>query len=190
MKSLGLRIVLVICIAIIPTTTFAGADHLRAALFSPTEIRIGGFWHNAEDNDDSEDGADINLELLFGKPSWSHPNRWIKHFITPRPHIGGHINTSDSTSQFYFGLTWDHQLTERLYFETSFGGALHDGPRDNVGELSFGCSLNFRESASLGVKLSKHWRFLLTIDHMSNANLCDRNGGLTNVGGRFGYTFE
>jgi hypothetical protein len=34
--------------------------------------------------------------------------------------------------------------------------------------------------------LSERWDMLATVDHMSNANLCDGNRGLTDVGIRFG----
>ncbi len=158
-------------------------------VFRIDEIRVGAFVYNVEpDNGGREDGTDVNLEVLFGKPSWSHPNKLINHFIRPRPHIGGDINTSSSTSQFYFGLTWDYKITDRIFFESSFGGAVHDGPLDVAGD-SYGCSLNFRESATLGLEIDKHWSLMITVDHMSNANLCSRNAGLTNAGARFGYKF-
>ncbi|MGH1353026.1 MAG: acyloxyacyl hydrolase [Methyloligellaceae bacterium] len=170
----------------------AGGQILRErqdTIFRIDEVRVGAFVHNVEpDNGGTEEGTDINLEMLFGKPSWSHPNKIINHFIRPRPHIGGNINTANSTSMFYFGLTWDHKITDKIFFESSFGGAVHDGPLDTPSD-SYGCSLNFRESASLGLLLDKHWSLLITVDHMSNANLCSRNAGLTNAGARFGYKF-
>ena len=180
-----------IAIAAFSNHSFAGGsletvDH-RSSIFD--EIRFGVMAHDIEPGDNSEDGVDINLEVLFGKPSWTHSNRLIHHFIRPRPHIGGHINTAGDTSMFYFGLTWDHEITKRLFLETSFGGAVHNGPRDQAVGNSYGCKLNFRESATLGYKIDKKWRLLVTVDHMSNANLCDRNSGLTNAGARLGYEF-
>ena len=32
----------------------------------------------------------------------------------------------------------------------------------------------------------KHWELMATVDHMSNADLCDENRGLTTVGLRLG----
>ena len=174
-------------------SSFAGGEFIPAPSESGrvlNEVRGGIFSHNVEDDDPSEDGADINVELLFNKPTWSHPNRLINHLITPRPHIGGHVNTSNSTNMLYLGLTWNYQLTKNLFFESSFGAAVHDGPLNEVGKLSYGCSLNFRESASFGWELSNQWNLLLTVDHMSNADLCDRNAGLTNVGARLGYKMQ
>ncbi len=34
--------------------------------------------------------------------------------------------------------------------------------------------------------LSERWDVMATVDHMSNADLCDANRGLTNVGIRIG----
>ena len=152
-----------------------------------SEIRGGLFAHNVEDNSSTEDGVDLNVEVLFTKLPFRHENKLINHFLTPKPHMGGHINTSDSTNMFYFGLTWNYLLTDTIFFESSFGGAIHDGALNTPGTLSFGCSTNFRESASLGWQMSEQLSVIVTVDHMSNANLCDRNGGLTNAGVRMGY---
>ncbi len=167
-------------------TAFAEKFEKTAPFLAFDEIRLGAFAHAVENNK-SEDGVDINAEILFGRPTWHHENRWINHFIRPRPHIGGHVNLNGDTNMFYFGVTWDIRLTNRLFFESSFGGAVHDGPLNVNGKSSYGCQLNFRQSASLGLVLSENWRLLATIDHMSNANLCDRNRGLTNIGARLGY---
>lgn len=150
------------------------------------EFRFGVFDHNVETSD-GEGGLDINVELLFGRPQIHTGHRIIDHFLTPRPHIGGSVNTEGDTSQFYFGFTWDYRLMDRLFFESSFGGAVHDGPLDEPGTRSYGCTWNFRESASLGIAVTERMRIIGTVEHMSNANLCDRNGGLTNAGVRLGY---
>ncbi|MBC8049668.1 MAG: acyloxyacyl hydrolase [Chitinophagales bacterium] len=149
------------------------------------EIRFGLLLHDAEESN-SEDGVDLNLEVLFGRVGHARGN-FLDHFLMPRPHIGANINFNGDTSMGYFGFTWDTKLTERLFFETSFGGAIHDGAHDDKDEAAFGCAVNFRESGSLGVALSEQWRMLLTIEHMSNAGLCGDNDGLTNAGVRLGY---
>lgn len=153
------------------------------------EFRIGAFAHQVE-NSPGEEGVDLNLELLFNEVPGAYESRILQHFLTPRPHIGASINLNGDTSQFYFGLTWDLRLTDRLFFESTFGGAVHDGPHESEkgeGESEFGCTLSFRESASLGYDLSERWAIMLTVDHMSNAGLCDHNRGLTNAGVRLGY---
>jgi hypothetical protein len=152
-----------------------------------SEVRVGALAHQIEDSP-GEEGVDLNLEVLFNPLSGNYSNRILQHFLTPRPHLGTSINLNGDTSQFYFGVTWDIPLYNRVFFETSFGGSLNDGPHEGGhGQSAFGCTLNFRESASLGYDISDHWDIMLTIDHMSNAGICDENRGLTNAGVRLGY---
>ena len=47
----------------------------------------------------------------------------------------------------------------------------------------------FREAAALGFRITEHWSVMATVEHMSNAGLCGENRGLTNFGGKLGYTF-
>jgi lipid A 3-O-deacylase len=98
--------------------------------------------------------------------------------------ISAAISTNGGTNLAYAGLTWEVFLTRRLFVEGAFGLSIHDGP-DN----DFGCSVNFRESGSVGVMLSDRWDIMATVDHMSNANLRDENRGLTTVGLRLGRKF-
>jgi lipid A 3-O-deacylase len=153
------------------------------------EVRFGVLAHNIEPSN-AEDGVDLNFEVLFARPTASYGNPWLDVVLRPRIHLGTSLNTAGDTNQLYAGLTWDGKLTQRLSLELSFGGALHDGPTDNVGADSYGCSLNFRESASLGYALDDRWTVYGTIAHMSNADLCDRNTGLTSVGVRLGYKLK
>jgi hypothetical protein len=174
-------------IAVAPSVSIAGERGSRSAdWFGFDEIRIGTLAHQIE-NSPGEEGLDLNLEILFKELPGGYQNRLLEYFLTPRPHIGASINLDGDTSQFYFGLTWEIKLTDKLFFETSFGGAAHDGPHHEAGGSNFGCTFNFRESASLGYEISPHWNLMLTIDHMSNAGLCDHNRGLTNAGVRIGY---
>ncbi len=149
------------------------------------EIRFGLLLHDSEESN-SEEGVDLNLEVLFGRIGHERGN-FLDHFLMPRPHLGASISLNGDTSVGFFGFTWDTKLTERLFFESSFGGALHNGSYDDKDGTSFGCAVNFRESGSLGVALSEQWRMLVTIEHMSNAGLCGENDGLTNAGVRLGY---
>ena len=75
------------------------------------------------------------------------------------------------------------------FLEAFFGGAAQDGPLHIRGESSYGCVVNFREGLSLGYALTPQWRVMAEVDHMSNANLCHPNHGLTNAGLRLGYLF-
>lgn len=147
------------------------------------EIRLGVLATNLENGTYNEGGVVVNGEALFGRfrPAYSDPVR--QFLLNPRPHLGFSFNPhAGGVSAGYAGLTWDVNLTDRLFFETSFGGTVHDGDT-----ISYGCSVMFRESASLGVNLTEHTRIMATVDHISNGGLCDPNKGLTNAGVRFGY---
>jgi hypothetical protein len=148
------------------------------------EMRIGALVHDLETND-NEEGWDVNAELLLHRlgPRTGDP---LDILLSPRPHVGVQINTSGDTNLGYFGLTWDAWLTDAVFIEGSFGGAVHDGPTGDSSE-SFGCAVNFRESAALGVALSPQWNLLATVSHMSNGGLCDENQGLTSAGVQLGY---
>ncbi len=154
------------------------------------EIRVGGFSHNI-DNAGGEAGSDINVEVLFPAVEAATGNQVVDLLLSPRLHIGADINTNGDTSLLYSGLSWELPLNDWSFVELSLGGAVHDGPTQaDAGEASFGCRLNFHESISLGVELTENWRLLATVDHMSNADLCDINRGLTNAGIRLGYRFN
>ena len=153
------------------------------------EFRLGMMAHDIEPNG-NEGSVDMNVELLFRGPAVRYNNRLADIFWRPRFHIGASINAGGDTNQLYAGLTWNVPLAPRWTFEFTFGGAVHDGPTDGATEYSFGCSLNFRESASLGYAVSDRWRVYGTVTHMSNGNLCDQNSGLTSAGVRMGYTLN
>ncbi len=150
------------------------------------EIRFGVLIQDIEESN-ANSGGDFNLEVLFGRISQPRGDYLLDLFLTPRLHLGANIDFDGETNQAYFGFTWDIRLNDWLFFETSFGGAVHDGDTGKNDEVSFGCSINFRESAAIGVELSERLRVQVGVDHMSNAGLCDRNDGLTNGGIRFGY---
>ena len=161
-----------------------------APFFAITEVRLGGFAANLEDGSSEDANALINAEVLFrplgGDRYYGNPI--LDVFLKPRPHIGTSISVDEGgTNQIYGGLTWEVRLTDWAFVEASFGGTLHDGPTDSNDPDAYGCSTLFRESASLGFDVSERWRLLFTVDHMSNAGLCDQNQGLTNAGVRLGY---
>lgn len=153
-----------------------------------SEVRGGVFAH---DPWSPEDGSvDLNGEILFAKPFLT-ADPTINLFI-PRPHIGGTLSLDSKTSHAYVGLTWSFDITSSIFVEASFGGGVNDGksgfvvPADRV---AIGCNWNFRESASIGYRLSRNWTIMGTVEHISNAGLCNQNRGLTNAGVRIGYTF-
>lgn len=160
------------------------------------EARLGVLKQNLEGSG-QESGLTLNGELLFASLFPRYDNVLARVFLSgSRPHIGASINTAGHTSQLYFGSTWTWPVAGPVFLEASFGGAVHDGPLRPHYDLdpkfvaTYGCALNFRESASAGVDVSAKWRILLTVDHMSNAGICEFNRGLTNVGARMSYRFN
>jgi hypothetical protein len=113
-------------------------------------------------------------------------------FFVPRIHLGTTINTAGDTSHVYAGFTWTYDFTDKLFAEASFGLGFHNGKTSDFvprNRLALGCSPLFRESASLGYRISQNWSVMATVEHLSNAGLCNDNQGMTNYGVRVGYVF-
>jgi cob(I)alamin adenosyltransferase len=167
--------------------TGAGAIEPYTATGNPfwvvDEVRAGVF-KQAIDDAIHEGAVAPNLEILGGR--FANLQNSELNVLIPRPHIGTTL-TFGKTDEFYWGLTWDAKLFEKTFAEISFGGAAHDGPLHTFGEASYGCTVNFRESASLGYSITSQWRVMGTLDHMSNNGFCAPNRGLTNAGIRLGY---
>lgn len=112
-----------------------------------------------------------------------------------RPHLGATINFNGLESMVYGGVTGTLPLIDTpIFLEASFGGAVHDGSTGQWGLAThpardLGCSLLFRESISVGFMVSESASIMATIEHASNANMCQTNRGLTNMGVRAGWRF-
>jgi lipid A 3-O-deacylase len=170
------------------------AGPAQAQDFSLSEIRGGIFAHSVD-----EPGAffgvfntsrvqDINVEMLFDTPSLTE---WVSWGVV-RPHLGATVNFGGLESMVYGGVSWTVPVMDSpVFVEASFGGAVHNGAA--LGAVAparnLGCSILFRESASIGVMVTENASIMATIEHASNANLCADNRGLTNMGIRFGWTF-
>jgi hypothetical protein len=153
-----------------------------------SELRFGAFAH---DPWSPEGGSgSLHAEVLFAKP-FTPADLFTSYFV-PRPHIGGSLNLRGDTSFAFAGLTWTVDVTERVFVEASFGGAVHNGETGRIvpaDRSALGCSPLFRESASVGYRLSRNWNVTATVEHLSNGGICHQNRGFTNIGARFGYTF-
>ncbi|MBX3494153.1 MAG: acyloxyacyl hydrolase [Parvibaculum sp.] len=152
-----------------------------------SEMRLGvmdhdsSMFHNSHETSD----PDINAEIRFASPEF------LAWAFAPRPLIGGTINTGNGTSFGYAGLGWTFDLTDALFIDLTFGGAVHDGATNGRTATSkdYGCRAQFHESGSIGYRFDKSNALMLTVEHMSNGGLCTRNEGLTNTGIRYAYTF-
>jgi hypothetical protein len=171
--------------------TFFGGPALAADAAAGTipegfflnEFRVGGFVHDPL-SPERAGGVDLNAEILFAKPWGSAAEWWL-----PRPHLGTTLNFEGRTSTVYAGGSWQFDLTSTLFAEASFGASLNNGDAQNTETNALGCPVLFRSSASLGYKLSAHWQVMASVEHNSNAGLCEHNRGLTNGGLRLGYRF-
>src|SRR5271168_5602497 len=139
-----------------------------------------------------ESGSDINFEMLFTPPEF------FRVIGSPRPHLGGSLNTAGNTNNGYFGLTWGITLIQNLFgwggsvfANGSLGGALKDGftnsaPPDRKRLRS---TALFRGSVELGYQLTPKLSVSGFVDHMSNADLAPHNAGITDAGARLGFKF-
>lgn len=150
------------------------------------EIRLGALIHDEGPfSRNEEDGFDGNFEILFPSP------KLLKIIGSPRPHIGGTINSDGNTNQGYFGLTWEWEFWRSWFAGFSLGGSVHDGKTETteIDRKELGCHLLFRESVEFGYRLAGKHGISVFLDHISNANICDHNEGLENFGLRYGYRF-
>ncbi len=156
-----------------------------------SEFRFGFSAQDPWGPEGRDGSANLTGEILFSKP-FTASDLFTSYFI-PRPHLGGSLNFDDRTSFAYAGLSWTFDVTPGLFVEGSLGGAVHNGKKEVFDPLSdrqaLGCSPLFRESGSVGVRLSANWSVMATIEHLSNGGACSENRGLTNVGARVGYSF-
>lgn len=157
------------------------------------EFKIGLLAHDVALLDDHvENGADLNFEMLFTSPDF------LAVIGSPRPHLGGSVNTAGNTDKGYFGLTWGITFLENLlgpgdgvFANGSLGGAVQDGYIDNApaGRKALGSPVLFRGSIELGYQATPTLSVSAFLDHISNANLAPRNAGLTDAGVRLGFKF-
>ncbi|MDX3926192.1 MAG: acyloxyacyl hydrolase [Shinella sp.] len=152
------------------------------------ELRIGGAA-SINGSKSREDGAIGSVELYFDPLEDTHASTAGKLLLEPRIHIGA-SGGPDATDRIYTGLTWDFPITEKFFAEIGAGGTIHNGSLDGGDRPRLGCRVLFREHAALGYRVTEHVQILATIDHSSNADLCDGpNDGLTQAGLSVGYKF-
>lgn len=153
-----------------------------------SEIRGGVFAHDPWSPE--KNSVDINGEVLFAKPfTVADP---LLNALIPRPHLGATVNTNGKTSHAYAGFAWTYDITPSFFVEAAFGAGINNGKTGAIvpnDRSAVGCAWNFHESASLGYRFTRNWSVMGTVEHISNAGLCNQNRGITNVGMRVGYSF-
>lgn len=177
--------------AVVPARAADDPPSSRPASSPPrfvSETRLGIVAHDPDSPESG--GADLNAEILFAQPFAADDPAW--NAFIPRPHLGTTLSFNGKTSFAYAGLTWTVDVWRGLFAEASFGGAVNNGETGSnvpIDRSPLGCNVSFRESGSLGYRFTENWSLMATIEHYSNAGLCDDNRGMTNFGVRLGYRF-
>lgn len=151
-----------------------------------SELRAGVLAHDVGIFGNSvEHGWDLNGEVLFRSPDF------LAVVGSPRPHFGVSLNTAGKTSQAYTGLTWSHDFTKAVFAEFSLGGSVGTSKIDksDPDRKDMGAQFAFRESLSVGWRLSATQNLSVMLDHASNAGLARYNGGMDRIGVRLGQKF-
>jgi lipid A 3-O-deacylase len=186
MRLLRSAIVVAVFAAAVPTVAAAQTELVD-------ELKFGVLAHDARlFGTHVESGADINFEMLFTPPEFS------RIIGSPRPHLGGTLNTAGDTNTGYFGLTWGITLIQNLFgwggglFGIgSLGGALQDGFTNSAppDRKNLGSTALFRGSLELGYQLTPKLSISGFVGHMSNGDLAPHNAGITDAGARLGFKF-
>ncbi|TVR09226.1 MAG: acyloxyacyl hydrolase [Salinarimonadaceae bacterium] len=163
---------------------------LRTAFISETRIGVmaGASWT------DKAGSPSLQGEVLFGKP-FNPADLFLSYFV-PRPHFGASLSLGGGAHFAFAGLTWNVDVGDRVFLEASFGGAIQEGGARGTappGSGALGCSPVFRESASIGYRLTERVAVTATVERFGDRGLCDPAVGapraVTNVGARIGYAF-
>jgi lipid A 3-O-deacylase len=162
----------------------AGPEEPTAKILS--EVRFGLMVHDIGPFSRNEEGGlNGNLELLFVSPDF------LDIVWSPRPHAGFSINSEGNTSQVYAGLSWEWSFWGDFFAGFSLGGSVNNGKTEHtrLDRKELGCHLLFRESVEVGYRFGGRHAISGMLDHISNANICDKNEGIDTFGIRYGYSF-
>jgi hypothetical protein len=158
---------------------------VETALYRPEawEVRGGAFAQCCF----VETGVNLGGEVVVPR-FWIIPV--IPEFFTPRLHAGFQASLNGHTSYGYAGLLWTINFFQRFFVEPFVGVAFSDGVAlGDANHNAIGCTTLIHSGGNIGVRLDRHWSVMLTLDHISNGNLCSRNVGVNNYGAKVGYAF-
>jgi lipid A 3-O-deacylase len=149
------------------------------------EIRGGGFYHCCfVESGHTALGGEIVMPRLFAPPAW------LPEFFIPRIHVGGVADLNGGTSYGFAGLLFTLNVTDRIFLEPFVGVAVSDGSAlGDARHNPIGCTTLIHSGGNVGYRFDSHWSVMATLDHISNGNICSRNVGVNNYGGKIGYSF-
>jgi len=190
-RTAGL-LALMLVFSFVAGTAFAQVEEVRLGVLDH-DINLTGNGAGGK-----EGGVNIAVELVFASPnflSWA----W-----SPRPFIHGSLNTDGLTNFAGAGLSWQFDLTDRIFFESNSGLVIHDGitqlsddPGDperillDATRVILGSRVLFRLALSLGVRVNDDWDASVVFEHLSHGQILasGRNEGLDNIGFRLSRKF-
>jgi len=176
------------CLAVALATVLAGlpvSSALAGDLVDEVRVGVGGSLNG----DSSHDKGLVGSAEVYLAPFHSSQTGLAKALLEPRIQVGV-SGGADATDQAYLGLNWHVPITEAFFAEIGAGGTVHNGNLDSGTGPLLGCRFLFREHAALGVRVSETVNVMATIDHSSNANLCNGpNDGITHAGLAVGVRF-
>ena len=153
------------------------------------EIRFGASA-SIQVDDIYEPGPFPWVTLYFDPLERDSATNFGEQLLRPRLNVGAMVSTTGEASQLLAGATWTVDVTESLFVEVGLGAALTNASLDgNDPGPQVGCSLLFHESIAAGYRIDANWSVIATVEHSSNANICDENDGLTYAGLGLGYRF-
>ncbi len=157
--------------------------------FKNGQFRFGASTHGIAS---AETGTtDANIEWLM--PALDLGSFASSNGLSLHPQIGADVNLQGKTSAAFAGLAGVVTLPGGLFVEADLGGSINNGyasnPPAGSNRSELGCTALFREAFVIGLPLSDRLSLMATAEHMSNANLCQPNNGITNVGLKLGYSF-
>jgi lipid A 3-O-deacylase len=152
------------------------------------EIRAGILVHDVDhlwSNMHVEKGIDVNLEILFFRPSMS------LLYGSIFPNLGITINDRGNTSKIYAGFLWEWTTRHGFFLDLGLGAAIHDGELNTPvpGRKLLGTRALFRIPVEIGFRISGRLRLSVMFSHVSNGYTAEYNQGLDVLGLRCGYCF-
>lgn len=181
--------------AVAAASILAAFSAVPTATASLDRTAVGVFVHDRGPlADRHESGLDLNVEFRFAMPGGEAGERERR----PQPHLGITLNTKGETNAAYGGLTWEWDVSRRLFAALGLGLALHDGPlgsRDREAcrersDCGFGSRVLFRGSLEFGGWLDERNGIALHWDHISHYGLlAEENEGIDTVGLRWHRRF-
>ena len=151
----------------------------NAAFTKGTSVFGLGIYDIKFDGSEKNQATDFRYEYRLDKSLFDiGPEE--DNFFFLKPFFGVEY-TNDSASYFLTGIYFEDNLGElfegdksKLYFTPSFGAGIYD---DGSGK-KLGNDVQFRTTLEVSYELKNKNRFGISLSHISNANLGDKNPGV------------